>query len=133
VASFGSIVSGATAVVSIQIQADSSFEWSKATYYAEANGAAEPVSSNEQVSLGVLIQDTGTGRNLMQAAVPLTTLAGNGQLPFIIPQPRIFKANAVVQVTLNNFSVAGKGSGAITYDYVNFMFVGRKIWKRSAS
>jgi hypothetical protein len=133
VANFGTLASGASATVAIQIQSDSSFEWSKATFYAVETGASEPVSQSEAVSIGVNIQDTGTGRNLMQLPVPLTTMAGNGQLPFIIPQPRIFKANAVVQITFNNFSVAGKGTGAVSYDYVQFMLVGRKIWKRSKS
>jgi hypothetical protein len=127
---FGTLASGVSKGANVQIQADSDFEWSKTTFYAVLTGAGEPVAQTEAVGISINIVDTGTGRNLMYAPVALTTLAGNGQLPFIIPQPRIFKANAVCQMTAANFTVAGQGSGAQSYDYVSVYLVGRKIWKK---
>lgn len=69
------------------------------------------------------IQDTGSGRNLMNTAVPVASIFGTGQLPFILPRQRIFLANATVNVTLTNFDVAA--------DYDLYLsFIGEKGFLR---
>jgi len=55
----------------------------------------------------ILIQDTGSGRNLMNQAVPVASIfGGTGSLPFILPRQRIFVARATVSVTITNISAA---------------------------
>jgi hypothetical protein len=45
---------------------------------------------------------TGTGESISNAAVPVDAFAGNGGLPYILPQPRELKANTSCTITLGN-------------------------------
>lgn len=89
------IAASGNAVGSFTIQADSDFLWTKAAFIQ--TGAGVPA---------ILIQDTGSGRNLMNQAVPVASMFGTGQLPFILPRQRIFVARAVVNVTITNLDAA---------------------------
>ncbi len=85
------IPASGNAVSSFAIQADSDFLWTKAAFIQTGTGIP-----------AILVQDTGSGRNLMNAAVPVGSMFGTGQLPFILPRQRIFVARAVVNITITN-------------------------------
>ena len=91
------------------VQADSDFLWTKAAYIQ--TGAGVPA---------ILIQDTGSGRNLMTQAVPVASLFGTGQLPFILPRQRIFVARATVTVTITNLDAVN------TITSLRLSFIGEK-------
>ena len=55
----------------------------------------------------VLINDTGTSRNLMNAPIPIGSLAGDGKRPYRIVRPRLFRANSIINLTFTNYAVAG--------------------------
>ena len=120
---FGTIAGSATSItVPITIQADSKFEWMKSTIFGYKDGETEPFQSTDVLPLTILIQDSGSGRLLMNAPVPVSNMAGTGQLPFILPESRIFQPNATVSFTLNNLSTS-------QYDNVEFTMLGRKIFR----
>lgn len=91
------------------VQADSDFLWTKAAYIQTGTGVP-----------AILIQDTGSGRNLMTQAVPVASLFGTGQLPFILPRQRIFVARATVTVTITNLDAVN------TITSLRLSFIGEK-------
>lgn len=105
---FTSIAPAITQQGSIQIQADSRFKWLKATFWANIIAAGSPddqvMSTQDLPNITVQMVDSGSGRQLFQSAVPVFTVFGTGQLPFILPVPRIFQARSNVAFTISNFS-----------------------------
>lgn len=68
----------------------------------------------------IFLVDSGSGRNLMDVPVHVNNYSGTGQLPFYLPEPKLFKGAATIGVTLvNNTAVAAK---------VDVSFIGRKIF-----
>ncbi|MGD9590844.1 MAG: hypothetical protein AB7Q37_18740 [Pyrinomonadaceae bacterium] len=120
---FAGLAAGATMVGNIQIQADSDFLLRKLTYFADIAGAAQTDSGRVIPLVSLQITDTGSGRFLMERSVPITDLFGTGELPFIIPTPKLFTARAVVSLQVSNFSAAT--------DYnLRLSFIGEKLYRR---
>lgn len=119
----GNLASGVTANVSITIQADSDFEWDYTTVYGEINGAtASPLPDNIDIPVSVLITDGGSGRQLFNQNIPVTSLAGLGREPYILPQKRIFMGKSTVNFSFTNFS------GSLTVNNLFLSLHGRKIF-----
>jgi hypothetical protein len=119
----GNIAPAGTSSQNIQIQGDSKFEWMQTTaFYLIAAEAAQP-SFSDKANLSVFFSDTGTGRNLSNAPMPLNSVAGTGQLVYVLPVTRIFQPNSTVQCTVVN------ADAAITYNNVSVVMSGRKIFK----
>ena len=113
--------SGATATGNIPIQADSDFILEKLTYIADIANAGQTDSSRIVPLITVLITDSGSGRQLMSAAVPVPNIFGTGQIPFILPTPRLFKARANIAVSVANYDAAD--------DYnIKLSFIGKKLF-----
>lgn len=113
----------ATGVVNqtIQIQADSAFDLMQITAQGNLNGASEPWPSNVILPFTIMLTDTGTGRNLMNTPVPINMIAGRGELPFILPQNRIFAPKATIQI-----QCTGYGGG--TYNNIFVNLIGAKLF-----
>lgn len=97
---------GASQTVVVNIEADSNFTWVKSAVFASLAGAAQTNATQVLPQVEVQIQDSGSGRLLQNVPVPITSMAGNGQLPFVLPVPRLFKARSTVSFTFVNFSAA---------------------------
>lgn len=118
----GNLANGATANSVITIQADSDFEWDYTTVYGEINGAtASPLPDNIDIPISVLISDGGSGRQLFSQAIPVTSLAGLGREPYILPQKRIFMGKSTVNFSFVNF-------GGVTVNNFFLSLHGRKIF-----
>lgn len=103
----GNVISAGTAAQgAIQIQADSDFELTKFTMFADIALAAETEATRVLPLVTIQITDTGTGRALFNAPIPIPAIMGDGRIPFILPVPKVFSANASVAVQLSNFSAA---------------------------
>lgn len=103
-ATFTAIAPGDTQQANLQVQADSHFKWIKATMQADI-GAAEYVNSAKPIPLAALqIVDSGSGRQLFLNALPLELVFGSGDLPFILPLPRVFRARSNIALTLSSFT-----------------------------
>ena len=105
-ANFLALAPATTATQSISIQADSDFVVQKLTYHADIAGAAQTDSSQIIPNATVIITDTGSGRQLMNQAINLTDFFGTGQSPFILPQPKIFRANTLISITVVSYEAA---------------------------
>lgn len=119
---FSGLAAANSATDSFTIQADSDFRWEKATYFADIAAAGQTDSSRVVPLVTVLVTDTGSGRQLMDGAVPIPVLFGTGQIPFILHHPKVFGARATVSVTLTNFDAAQ------TYN-IRLAFIGTKIFR----
>lgn len=117
------LAAGASTTQTFTIQADSDFLWTKGAYFADIAGASQQQSTRVIPLCSVLIQDTGSGRNLMSSSVPVSSLFGTGELPMILPRQRLFVARAQVQVTVTNFDAAN------TYN-LRLSFIGEKGFRR---
>lgn len=102
------------------------FLWSKATMFAVDDGdaAADGGNNTPAPDLTIIITDTGSGRNLSNIPIPVTSIFGTGQLPFILPTQKLFQARATVAVTVIN-------NGVINYDDVYLNFIGTQLFLRN--
>ena len=117
------IAAGGTANSSFTVQADSDFKWLKACYFADIAVAAQTDSARVVPLATVLITDQGSGRQLMSAATPIPNIFGTGQIPFILPVPKIFASKSTISVSVVNFSAAS------TYN-IRLSFIGVKLFKQ---
>ncbi len=107
----------------IQIQADSQFEWLKAAQFSDIAGAAETESGAVIPLATIQINDGTSGRNLFSNAVPIGNVFGSGRIPFVLPRGRIFQPTSIITVTVANYSAA-------TAYNIRLSFIGRKLFRR---
>ncbi len=115
------LVAGAAANDIITIEADSNFVLQKLNYIADIAAAAFTDDTRPIPLVTIQLTDTGSGRNLMSNPIPIPSLFGTGQLPFILPNPRVFLRNSTIQVAFVNFDAAA------AYN-VRLAFIGYKIY-----
>ena len=116
------ITAGGNLDTSIVIQADADFILEKLTYYADLAGAAQTSSTMIVPNVTVLLTASGSGQQLMTSAVPIPALFGNGQLPFILPFPKVLPANSQLQISLVSFEAA-------VTPRLTLNFLGRKVYR----
>lgn len=119
---FEDIDAGETQTGFIQIEADSDFLIQKLAYFSNIAGAAQTFNTIDIPLCTILIVDTGSGRQIMNNPVPVTSMFGDGRLPYILPTPKLFVKNSRINVTLFNFSASTE------YDDVWINFEGKKIF-----
>ncbi len=115
------IAVGASTNDTISIEADSDFILQKLTYAADIAGASQTESTRIIPNVLLQITDTGSGRQLMQDPIPIPSFFGTGQLPFILPNPRLFMRNSTIQIAFTSFEAA------VTPD-VRLAFIGYKVY-----
>lgn len=118
----------------IQIEADSNFILQKLTQFTVASATFPDLTVNtivfpaglteeNRVIPAVALQmiDTGSGRQLMQNPIPIPSFFGTGEMPFILPNPRLFQRNSTIQVSYTNFDTVN------TYD-IRLALIGYKVY-----
>lgn len=90
----------------INIDAGTDFYWVATTYQVDLAAAATTESGIIIPLVTVVITDTGSQRQLMNAVVPLPCIAGPGERPYRLILPRLFRANSIVTFNWNNYSAA---------------------------
>lgn len=112
-----------TIQLQIPIQSDSDFELQEIVQATDNGAGAVQTASTRIVPLvTITIQQSGSGIDIMPNPVPLSALSGDGSLPFILPESKIWTANSSMLVTLTRYAVAGTN-----YD-IRLAFVGRKLF-----
>lgn len=99
----------------IQIDSGVDFYWLAATYQADLAGAAQTESGLVIPLVNVLINDTGSRKNLQNIAIPISSIAGFGERPYRLIRPRLFRASSTINFTWTNISAATT--------YTNLFFV----------
>lgn len=121
---FANIAPGGTANGQIQIQADADFELQKLTHFSDIAAAGETEATRVLPLVTVQITDTGTGRTMFNAPVPIPSHFGDGRIPFILPTTKTFSKNASISFVLSNYDAAN------TYN-VRLQLIGAKIFTYS--
>ena len=115
-----SLAAAASVTQNISIEADSNFLVVKASYFASIAGAAVTDSTRVIPLVSVSITDSGSGRNLQNIPIQISSLAGNDGLPMVWAIPREFKASSNISVTFTNTSAA------TTYTNLSLALIGVK-------
>jgi len=112
---------GLTVTDTIQIQADAHFILQKLTFQADIAGAA--LTDGARILPNVLVQitDTGSNRQLFFNPVPIVNFCGTGELPFILPNPRLFMKTSTIQIDFTSFE-------AVITPTVRMSFIGYKLY-----
>lgn len=118
---FSGLVFATSATGNINIQADSDFVLQKITFFADIAAAAQTDDTRVIPLVTMQVTDSGSGRNLFESPVAVPSLFGTGELPFILPTPKLFSARSTITIAVANFSVA------TTYN-LRFSFIGYKAF-----
>jgi len=118
---FGSVAASASGTSQISIQADSDFLVQQITYGAFDFTALAAVPGFATLQ----IVDQGSGSNVFDQSTPLNNFAGNGTLPYILPEPLLLARNANLTGTLTNYA----STNAVTY-WVTLL--GKRIYNLGA-
>lgn len=106
----------------VTLDADSDFLWQKFNVFATTGNDGATQATQVVPALTITIKDTASGRDLMNAPIPLPALAGSGQLPFILPTAKIFQARGTISVNVANVS------DNATYTGIYLVFIGTKLF-----
>lgn len=117
----GGLGTGETDVASFNVDKDSDFLWTKGTFFALVGGAAITADTRPIPGVTVTIKDTTSGRDIMTAPVPIPAMFGTGELPFILPVPKLLPATSTITV---NFASIDDAS----YSYIGLFFHGPKLF-----
>ena len=120
---FGTLAASATQQNNIKIEADSAFVVQKLTYFVtDSSETQQTFNTRILPNVTMAITDTGSGRNLQNSAVPISSLCGTGELPHILAQPKTFKANSIIETTIANLT-------ATVLENVFINYIGYKIFR----
>lgn len=117
----GGLATGATDVATFNVDNDSDFMWTKGTYFALIGGAAFTASSRPIPGITITIKDTTSGRDLMTNPVPIPSMFGIGELPFILPVPKLMPRKSTITI---NFASIDDAS----YSFIGLYFHGPKLF-----
>jgi hypothetical protein len=116
-------VSGSNTQV-ININADSDFQIEKLTFWADTALQSQTADTRFLPFATVLIIDTGSGRQFTDQPIPITSLFGTGEIPFVLKQPKILSARTSVSVLVANLDTANQID-------VRLSFIGSKLFLRN--
>lgn len=102
----------------IQIDSAVDFYWFASTYYVDV-GTTQTESSIVYPSISIVINDTGSRKNLQNTAFAIGSVAGVGERPYRLPRPRLFRASSTINFTFTNLLTA-----TTTYDNLQFIMHG---------
>lgn len=95
------LTAGQSLPTQINIDAGNDFYWFASSYQLAVTGA--PVVTP---LINVVITDTGSQRQLMNAPVPISCIAGDGKNPYRLLLPRLFKGNSIIQFAWTSYENA---------------------------
>lgn len=111
-----------TGQLSVPIQTDSDFELLEIAEATDIAGAPQTQSTRIIPLVTIAITQSGSGVDIFPQPVPLSSVAGDGRLPFILPESKIWQANSSMSITLARYAEVGT-----TYN-IRLSFIGRKLF-----
>lgn len=109
--------------LTFNIAGDSDFFWTKFSCFALVGGTGTTYGNAQQPAVTMLLINTTTGRQYSSNAVPLPNMAGDGKLPFILPQITLWEKKSTIQIQLQNV-------GSLNYSNLFLSFMGIKAFPR---
>ncbi len=103
---FDAVAPAATATDSFNIEANSDFIWTKATYFADVANAAQTNASRILPLMTLELIDTGSAYQVFSEPQPISNVFGTGRVPFLINPAYRFARNATMRGVVVNFDAA---------------------------
>lgn len=100
------LTAGSTVNQLLQIDASADFVWLQSSYTCDVARAGQTESTRVYPLATVLLTPTDSSSQLMNAAVPVTSIFGNGESPFILSRPRVLAAQTSLTVQVANIDAA---------------------------
>lgn len=117
-----SIAAAASTTNTIQFDIDSVFCWMRTNVFVDIAGAVQTPSSLVVPLVTLQVTDTGSGTNFFNNPIPIGSIAGSGQLPFVLTTPQFVQPAASLQFAYANFSAA------TTYANLRLQLIGFKVY-----
>ena len=95
-----------SAPVITAVDASAMFEIVNQTYLANSLNATLTRATAVVPNCLILLTDTGSGVQFSDVAVPIEALFGNGQFPYVLPEPKIMAANSSISGVFTNVDAA---------------------------
>lgn len=122
---FAAPAPGANTPGNFLVDSSAPFMLVSSTYVADLVGVAQLSGTLIAPLATVMIADQSSNRNWMNVPVPVLSLFGTAQLPYLWPQPRLIPANTNVQVTLANYETANTNNVRLSFHGYRFYAVGQ--------
>lgn len=116
------IASGNTGSASFNVDNDSDFLWQKGTFFANVANDGFDSGSVPIPGVTVVIKDTTSGRDIMSQAVPISALFGTGELPFILPVPKLLPKTSTLTFSFANIT------DNTSYSFLGLYLHGQKLF-----
>ena len=116
------LAAGGTGVASFNVDKDSDFLWQKSTYFVNVGSDGFLDGTRPIPGITVTIKDTTSGRDIMTAPTPVPAMFGTGELPFILPIPKLLPKVSTITVNFANIT------DNTAYSYVGLFFHGQKLF-----
>jgi len=120
--STASLSAQTTSSNTVNIENDSQFIWTKTSYFVDEAGAPQNENTRIIPLVNIQITDSGSARQFFDEPQPINSIAGQGNIPFILPAPFIFRNNSNINASFNNYSAA------TTYDNITVTLHGFRIY-----
>lgn len=112
--------------ISLTIQNDSQFLWQKTSFYCSYPqvGVFGPYQEAGRALPAIAAQfvDTSSARLQFNRATNLSSIAGSGSFPFILPETKIFQPKSTITLELSNYDAA------VTYSNIYVNMIGTKVY-----
>jgi hypothetical protein len=114
----------ATLQAQVVIQANTAFEMREIVYFWNLANAAFTESTRPVPNVTLQLQDSGSGKNLFSAPVPLGSVASYGEARRRAQiWPRVFAPNSTINATVTNFDAA------VATGRLRLTLIGRHLYK----
>lgn len=116
------LAAAASTTLTFNIAGDSDFFWTKLEVFALVGGAATTRSAEQVPAVTMLLVNTTSGRQYSSLPTPLPSVAGTGQLPFILPQITLWEAKSTISAQLLNIGNASYSNLMLTFSGIKAFF-----------
>lgn len=122
---FGPMTAGLAQQQAVNVPNDADFECREIRYHVDNAAAQQTFATAIIPNVTMQIQDSGSGRNLLNTPAPIGNVAFPENFPRVpLLWPKIFTRNSTITMTLTNFDAA-----AVTNN-LRVTLAGRKIFSR---
>lgn len=94
------------ATANVAVEADANFILVKLSGFADIAAAPQTYNARVVPLVSLQITDTGSGRNLLNGNTAWSNIVGWGEIPYILPIRRKWKANSTIRVQVTSFDPA---------------------------
>lgn len=100
------VAAGGQSLGTFLVDAAAPFMLVSTAFQSDLAGAAVNTSTRQSPNWTILITDQSSNRQWMNGPVPIPSIFGNGQLPYIMPQQKLIPGNTTISLQVTNYDAA---------------------------